>query len=79
MAVNLDIAAHRMALRQTDSLGVAQLLMVKARVDVEMEELRQAANNPDRPSQAVTERAIETIEQSVEALPAVQHVVDKRV
>lgn len=77
--MNLDLAAHRMALRQTDSLGVAQLLVVKARADVEMEALRQAANTPDRTSQAVTERAIETVEQSVEALPAVLHVVDKTV
>lgn len=77
--MNLDIAAHRMALRQTDSLGVAQLLVVKQRVDVEMEELRQRAISGSAAGEVLTQRAIESVEAAVEALPDVNRVFDKTV
>ena len=64
--MNLDLVVHRMALRQTDSLGVAQLLVVKNRIDVEMEELRQQANGTATGQAVRTERAIASVEAAVE-------------
>ena len=48
--MNLDTSIYRMAFREADSLGVAQVLVAKKRADLEHQMLLKQINAPHRPA-----------------------------
>ena len=56
--MNADLSIHRMAFREADSLGVAQALVVKKRQDLELQLLRERANELDSPAGAGLDSAL---------------------
>lgn len=80
--MNFDIAIHRLALSQSQTLGGAQLLVAKLRNAVELEQLRAEGTTPDQPltpSDGIAE-AFSAVAASAKPLaltPAASHLVDK--
>lgn len=50
--MNLDLSIHRMAIREAETLGVAQVLVAKKRQDLEMKLLRERVLKGEQPTGA---------------------------
>lgn len=61
--MNLDTSIYRMAFREADTLGVAQVLVAKKRADLEHQMLLKQINKGSASTGADLERALTDMEQ----------------
>lgn len=61
--MNLDTSIYRMAFREADTLGVAQVLVAKKRADLEHQMLLKQVNEGSASTGADLERALTEMEQ----------------
>lgn len=61
--MNLDTSIYRMAFREADTLGVAQVLVAKKRADLEQQMLLKQVNEGSAANGADLERALADMEQ----------------
>jgi len=75
--MNLDLSIHRMAFRETDSMGVAQALIARKRQELELRLLREQVAQSGGAAGAQLDSALRDMEDEARSgLPV--HVVDKR-
>jgi len=75
--MNLDSSIYRMAFREADSLGVAQVLVAKKRADLDHRMLVQRVNEGSKPAGAELERALSDMERRSDDF--IGRIVDRRV
>ena len=75
--MNLDLSIYRMAFREADSLGVAQMLVAKKRGDLELQMLLKQVNEGTRSTGADLERALSDMERRSDEF--VGRIIDKTV
>lgn len=78
--MNLDLSIHRMAVREAETLGVAQVLIAKKRQDFELKLLREQVLKGEQPNGADIDNALKDMEaQSILRAPDPEtgEVVDK--
>lgn len=75
--MNLDSSIYRMAFREADSLGVAQLLVAKKRADLELQMVLKQVNEGSAGTGADLERAITDMERRSDDF--VGRIVDRQV
>lgn len=75
--MNLDSTIYRMAFREADTLGVAQLLVAKKRGDLELQMLLKQVTASAPSAGAELERTLGDMEQRSDDY--VGHLVDRRV
>lgn len=66
--MNIDQSIHRMALRETESLGVAQLLVARKRQELDLRLLREQVQNSEAASGAKLEDALRQMDEASQAL-----------
>jgi hypothetical protein len=60
--MNLDLSIHRMAAREAETLGVAQLLIAKKRQELDLKLLREQVLEGQQPTGANIESALRDME-----------------
>lgn len=77
--MNLDVSIHRMAVREAETLGVAQVLIAKKRQELELQLLREQVLKGERPAGNVDDALRDMEAQSRQRTPDPQTgaVVDK--
>lgn len=75
--MNLDTSIYRMAFREADTLGVAQVLVAKKRADLEHQMLLKQINEGSAGSGADLERALTDMERSSDEF--VGRIIDRTV
>jgi len=73
--MNLDTSIYRMAFREADTLGVAQVLVAKKRADLEHQMLLKQINEGSSSTGADLERALTDMERSSDAF--VGRIIDR--
>lgn len=73
--MNLDSSIYRMAFREADSLGVAQVLVAKKRADLEHQMLLKQVNEGTRTTGADLERTLGDMERRSDEF--VGRIIDK--
>jgi hypothetical protein len=73
--MNLDTSIYRMAFREADTLGVAQVLVAKKRADLEHQMLLKEVNEGSASNGADLERALTDMEQRSDAF--VGRIIDR--
>ncbi|KQU93426.1 hypothetical protein [Devosia sp. Root105] len=73
--MNLDTSIYRMAFREADTLGVAQVLVAKKRADLEHHMLLKQINEGSASTGADLERALTDMEQRSDAF--VGRIIDR--
>lgn len=83
--MNADLSIHRMAFREADTLGVAQLLIARKRQELELRMLREQVAGGEESAQTLLDTALQKMDEDSATLVrdlapgnAEQHV-DKRV
>jgi len=61
--LNLDLSIHRMAFREAETLGMAQLLVVRKRQELELKVQRETVTKGTEASNATLERALRDMEE----------------
>lgn len=74
--MNLDTSIYRMAFREADTLGVAQVLVAKKRADLEQQMLLKQINEGSASTGADLERALSDMQQRSDAF--VGRIIDKQ-
>ena len=75
--MNLDSSIYRMAFREADSLGVAQLLVAKKRGDLELQMMLKQVNEGTQSTGADLERTLSDMKRRSDEF--VGRIVDKSV
>jgi hypothetical protein len=75
--MNLDSSIYRMAFREADSLGVAQVLVAKKRGDLELQMMLKQVNEGSQSTGADLERTLSDMERRSDEL--VGRIIDKTV
>ena len=75
--MNLDSSIYRMAFREADSLGVAQVLVAKKRADLEHQMLLKQVNEGTQSTGADLERTVSDMERRSDEF--VGRIIDKTV
>lgn len=75
--MNLDSSIYRMAFREADSLGVAQVLVAKKRADLEHQMLLKQVNEGTQSTGADLERTLSDMERRSDEF--VGRIIDKTV
>ena len=73
--MNLDTSIYRMAFREADTLGVAQVLVAKKRADLEHQLLLKQVNEGSQSTGADLERALSDMERRSDEF--VGRIIDK--
>lgn len=66
--MNIDQSIHRMALRETESLGVAQLLVARKRQELDLRLLREQVQKGATSAGVHLDRALQQMTQESQAL-----------
>ena len=66
--MNLDLSIHRMAFREAETLGMAQLLVVRKRQELELKMARETVMKGTEPTNATLEHALRDMEERSEAM-----------
>lgn len=66
--MNIDQSIHRMALRETESLGVAQLLVARKRQELDLRLLREQVQKGEATTGANVDDALRRMEEESRAL-----------
>ena len=75
--MNLDTSIYRMAFREADTLGVAQVLVAKKRADLEHQLLLKQVNEGSQSTGADLERALSDMQRRSDEF--VGRIIDKTV
>lgn len=75
--MNLDSSIYRMAFREADTLGVAQVLIAKKRGDLELQMMLKEVNQGSAANGADLERALGDMKRRSDDL--VGRIIDKQV
>lgn len=74
--MNLDTSIYRMAFREADTLGVAQVLVAKKRADLEHQLLLKQVNEGSQSTGADLERALSDMQRRSDEF--VGRIIDKQ-
>lgn len=68
--MNLDVSIHRMAIREADTLGVAQAIVARKRQELELKLLREQVLKGEKPNAVHVDNMLHDMqEQSRQAAP----------
>ena len=61
--MNIDLSIHRMAFREAESLGLAQMLVARKRQEFELKVARETVTQGTAPSGATVDQALKDMEE----------------